>query len=224
MPLFAKARSFLRNIFSPNHGEADLDHEVQSHLQLLTDENIRAGMPPTEPHRAACIELGGAEQVKEQVREIQFGNWLRSVLSDFRYGFRQLRKNPGFTAVAVLTLALSIAVNATMFSLVSAFMLRHPPGRDPKRVAVVTSINPGNGFLPEANPVSIRNFLAWREANQVFADTAAADQYRSVNRTPVSQSTAGQPQAIRSAAVSAAPSASIAEITPSSESCVRTSI
>src|SRR6266404_3642689 len=202
MPLFAKARSFLRNIFSPNHGEADLDHEVQSSLQLLTDENIRAGMPPTEAHRAACIELGGAEQIKEQVREIQIGNWLRSVLSDFRCGFRQLRKNPGFTAVAVLTLALGIAVNATMFSLVSAFMLRHPPGRDPKRVAVVTSINPGNGFLPEANPVSIPNFLAWREANQVFADTAAADQYRSVHLTPVNQSTAGQPQAIRSAAVS----------------------
>src|SRR5216684_1747892 len=202
MPLITKARSFLRNIFFPNHGEADLDHEVQSHLQLLTDENIRAGMPPTEAHRAACIELGGVEQVKEQVREIQIGNWLRSVLCDFRYGFRQLRKNPGLTAVAVLTLALGIAVNATMFSLVSAFMLRHPPGRDPKRVAVVTSINPGNGFLPDANPVSIPNFLAWREANQVFADTAAADQYRSVNLTPVSQSTAGQPQAIRSAAVS----------------------
>jgi len=202
MPFFTKARSFLRNISSPNHGEADLDHEVQSHLQLLIDENIRAGMPPTEAHRAARIELGGAEQVKEQVREIQIGNWLRSVLSDFRYGFRQLRKNPGFTAVAVLTLALGIAVNATMFSLVSAFMLRHPPGRDPERVAVVTSINPGNGFLPDANPVSIPNFLAWREANQVFADTAAADQYRAVTLTALSQSTAGQPQAIRSAAVS----------------------
>lgn len=202
MPLFTKARSFLRNIFSPHRGEADLDCEVQSYLELLADENIRAGMPPTEAQCAARIELGGTEQVKEQIREQQVGNWLRSVLSDFRFGFRQLRKNPGFTAVAVLTLALGIAVNATMFSLVSAFMLRHPPGRDPKRVAVVTSINPGNGFLPDANPVSIPNFLAWREANQVFADTAAADQYRSVNLTPVSQSTAGQPQAIRSAAVS----------------------
>jgi putative ABC transport system permease protein len=202
MPLFTKARSFLRNIFSPHHGEADLDHEVQSHLELLTDENIRAGMPPKEAQRAARIALGGTEQLKEQVREKQIGNWLRSMLSDFRYGFRQLRKNPGFTAVAVLTLALGIAVNATMFSLVSAFLLRHPPGRDPERVAVVTSINPGNGFLPEANPVSIPNFLAWREANQVFADTAAADQYRTLNLTPLGQSAAGQPQGIRCAAVS----------------------
>src|SRR4029077_11065963 len=127
----------------------------------------------------------------------------RSVLTDFRFGFRQLRKNPGFTAVAVLTLALGIAVNATMFSLVSAFMLRHPPGRDPQHVAVVTSINPGNGFLPDDSPISIPNYLAWREANQVFADTAAADQYRSVNLTSVNQSALGQPQSIQSAAVSA---------------------
>jgi predicted permease len=202
MPLFTKARSFLRNMFFPHRGEADLDREVQACLQLLTDENIRAGMPRREAQCAAHIELGGTEQVKEQVRELQIGNGLRSVFSDFRFGFRQLCKNPGFTAVAVLTLALGIAVNTTMFSLVSAFMLRHPPGRDPQRVAVVTSINPGSGFHPDANPVSIPNFLAWREANQVFADTAAADQYRSVNLTSVSPSVAGQPQAIRSAAVS----------------------
>ena len=203
MPLFTKLQSFLRNIFWPHRADPDLDRELQSHLQLLTDENIRAGMPPKEAQRAARIELGGAEQVKEQVRDQQIGDWLRSVLSDFRYGSRQLRKNPGFTAVAVLTLALGISVNATMFSLVSAFLLRHPPGRDPERVAVVTSINPGNGFLPDNSPVSIPNYLAWREANQVFADTAAADQYRSVNLTFVNQSAASQPQSIQSAAVSA---------------------
>jgi hypothetical protein len=134
MPLFTKARSFLRNIFFPNHGEADLDHEVQSNLQLLTDENIRAGMPPTEAHRAACIELGGAEQVKEQVREQQIGNWLRSVLSDFRYGFRQLRKNPGFTAVAVLTLALGIGATTSIFTLVQQVMLRSLPVARPDQL------------------------------------------------------------------------------------------
>src|SRR6266851_10417678 len=197
MPLFTKARSFLRNIFLPNHGEADLDHEVQSNLQLLTDENLRAGMPPSEAHRAACIELGGAEQIKEQVREIQIGNWLRSVLSDFRYGFRQLRRNPGFTAVAVLTLALGIAVNATMFSLVSAFLLQRPPGREPERVAVVTSVSPTQGFQSDANPVSAPNYLAWRAANHFFTDTAAADEYRTVNLN-----SQGQPEAVRCAAVS----------------------
>src|SRR5437016_7730304 len=99
MPLFAKGRSFLRNLFSSERVDTDLDQEVDSHLEMLIEENIRAGMPPEEAQRAARIELGGIEQVKEQVREERLGNWLHSVLSDCRYGLRQLRKNPGATAV-----------------------------------------------------------------------------------------------------------------------------
>ncbi len=95
MPLFMKARRFLRNLFSSRHVDIDLDQEVHAHLEMLTDENIRAGMPPEEAERAARIEVGGIEQVKEQVREERLGNWLHSVLSDCRYGLRQLRKNPG---------------------------------------------------------------------------------------------------------------------------------
>jgi predicted permease len=98
---------------------------------------------------------------------------MQTLVQDLRYAMRQLRKNPGFTAVAVLTLALGIAVNATMFSMVSAFLLRRPPGRDPERVAVVTTIDPAQGFLADASMVSMPNYLAWREANHVFADTAA---------------------------------------------------
>ncbi len=94
MPLLVKARSFLRNLFSTRRVDVDLDQEVHAHLELLTEENIRAGMPPKEAQRAARIELGGIEQVKEQVREERIGNWLHSVISDCRYGIRQLRKNP----------------------------------------------------------------------------------------------------------------------------------
>ncbi|OLD83301.1 MAG: hypothetical protein AUF67_01340 [Acidobacteria bacterium 13_1_20CM_58_21] len=82
MPLFVKARSFLRNLFLSRHVETDLDQEVHSHLEMLIEETIRAGMPPKEAQRAARIELGGIERVKEQVREERIGNWLRSVLSD----------------------------------------------------------------------------------------------------------------------------------------------
>ena len=197
MPLLVKVRSFLRNSFLSRRVEVDLDQEVHSHLELLTDENIRAGMSPKEAQRAARIELGGIEQVKEQVREERIGNWLRSVISDCRYGLRQLRKNPGFTAVIVLTLALGIAVNATMFSLVSAFLLQRPPGREPERVAVVTSVSPTQGFQSDANPVSAPNYFAWREANHSFTDMAAADEHRTVNLT-----SQGKPEALRSAAVS----------------------
>src|SRR6266478_4826619 len=104
MPLSVKARSFLRNLFLSRRAEVDLDEGVHSHLEMLIEENIRAGMPPKEAQRAARIELGGIEQVKEQVREERIGNWLAAVISDCRYAIRELRKNPSFTAVAVMTL------------------------------------------------------------------------------------------------------------------------
>jgi predicted permease len=197
MSLFVKFRSLLRNLFLSRGVDVDLDQEVHSHLEMLTEENMRAGMSPEEAQRAARIELGGIEQVKEQVREERMGNWLQSVISDCRFGLRQLRKNPGFTTVAVLTLALGIAVNTTMFSMVSAFLLRRPPGREPERVAVVTSVNPAQGFQADANPVSVPNYLAWREANHVFTESAAADEGRMVSLT-----SQAQPEALRSAAVS----------------------
>src|SRR5712671_3427808 len=122
---------------------------------------------------------------------------METFTKDLQLAVRMLLKKPGFTLVAVLTLALGIAVNATMFSMVSAFLLRRPPGRDPQRVAVVSSVNPNPAFQADVYPVSAPNYLAWREANHVFADMAAADEDRFVNLT-----SQGQPEVIRSAAVS----------------------
>jgi predicted permease len=134
MPLLMKARSFLRNLFLSRRAEVDLDQEVHAHLELLIAENIRAGIPPKEAERAARIELGGIEQVKELVRERRIGNWLRSVISDCRYGLRQLRRNPGFTAVAVLTLALGIGANTAIFTLVHAILLKSLPVPHPEQL------------------------------------------------------------------------------------------
>jgi putative ABC transport system permease protein len=122
---------------------------------------------------------------------------MSTLVQDLRYALRQLRKSPGFTVIAVLTLALGIAVNATMFSLVSAFLLRRPPGREPDRVAVVTSIDPAQGFQADASPVSVPNYLAWRDANHVFADTAAGTGDRMASLT-----SQGQSEWIRAADVS----------------------
>src|SRR5262252_1239163 len=138
-------------------------------------------------------------------------------LSDMRLALRIVSKNRGFTTVAVLTLTLGIAVNATMFSLVSAYLLRRPAIADPDRVIVVSSVSPSGGFLPDANSVSPPNYLAWREANDVFTDLAAADEFRTVNlvvpagaseqaalagASPQTQSVAvGRPESLRSAAV-----------------------
>src|SRR5258706_10501934 len=113
--------------------------------------------------------------------------------SDLRLAIRMLLKKPGFTTAAVLTLALGIAVNATMFSLVSAFLLRRPPVRDPERVAVVSSVNPAPAFHADASSVSAPNYLGWREANQVFEDMAAADEYRTVSLTAQNHSAPADP-------------------------------
>jgi putative ABC transport system permease protein len=121
-----------------------------------------------------------------------------TIVQDLRYGLRQLVKNPGFTAIAVITLALGIGINATMFSLVSAILLRRPPGREPDRVAVVTGIDPGNGYQPDTATVSVPNYLAWREGNHVFSEMAAADEYRSASLTGQQES-----ESLRLAAVSA---------------------
>jgi putative ABC transport system permease protein len=123
---------------------------------------------------------------------------MNTLVQDLRYGLRQLIKNPGFTTIAVVTLALGIGINATMFSMVSAILLRRPPGHDPDRVAVVSTINPSSGFQADNSQVSVPNYLAWRESNHVFSEVAAADEYRNVSLTEQRES-----ESVRSAAVSA---------------------
>jgi len=172
MPLFVKVRSFLRNLFSPHRVEVDLDEEVRSHVEMLVDENIRAGMTKTEALRAARIELGGIDQVKEQVHEKQIGNWLHSIVSDCRYGIRQLRKNPGFTAVAILTLALGIGSTTAIFSHVNALVLRPFSLPDLDRVVAIWETVPKQ----DAYNVSVApgNFHDWTEQSKSFEYLAAA--------------------------------------------------
>jgi predicted permease len=164
MPLFVKARSLLRNLFSRRRVEVDLDQEVRAHLELLAEENIRAGMPPSEAERAARIELGGIEQVKEQVREEGLGNWLHSVLSDCLYGLRQLRKNPGATAVMVFTLALAIGAVTAIFSVVYGVLLRPLPYTDANRIMAIFEVTSKGRPSRLADP----NFDDFRDQNRTF--------------------------------------------------------
>ena len=124
MPLRVKVRSFLRNLFLSRRVEVGLDQEVHSHLEMLIAENIRKGMPPHEAQRATRIELGGVEQVKEQVRDSRTGAFLDSLLQDLRFTQRQLRRSPGFALTAVLILALGIAANVIVFGVLQALVLR----------------------------------------------------------------------------------------------------
>ncbi|HXN23836.1 MAG TPA: ABC transporter permease [Candidatus Dormibacteraeota bacterium] len=164
MPLLVKVRSFLRNLFLSRGVEVDLDQELYSHLELLTEENTRAGMPPEEAQRAARIELGGIEQVKEQVRDQGLGNWLHSVVSDCRYGLRQLRKNPSATAVMVFTLALAIGATTAIFSVVYGVLLRPLPYPDSSRIMAVFEVNSKGTWSRVADP----NFDDFRDQNRSF--------------------------------------------------------
>src|SRR5256885_11185420 len=172
MRLFVKARGFVRNLFSSPRVEMDLDEEVHAHLELLTEENIRAGMPTAEARRAARIELGGIEQVKEQVREERLGNWLHSVLSDCRYGLRQLRKNPGSTAVMVFPVALAIGATTAIFSVVYGVSLRPLPSTDASRIMAVFEVNSNGGWSHLADP----NFDDFRDQNRSFQAIAKYNQ------------------------------------------------
>src|SRR5207245_6786089 len=192
MPLAEKARSLLRNLFWSRRVEADLDHEVHSHLEMLVAENIRAGMPPHEAQRAAQIELGGIEQVKEQVRQERIGNWLRSVLSDCRYGFRQLRKNPGATAVMVFTLALAIGAATAIFSVVYGCLLRPLPYTDANRIMAVFEVTSKGAWSRLADP----NFDDFRDQNRSFRAIAK------YNDSTASVSGAAQPTRATVASVS----------------------
>src|SRR5437899_3892211 len=200
--------SWLRSILQRSRMEGEMDAELRFHIEAFAEDLVRSGVPRQEALRRARIEFGGIERAKEECRDARGVNLIESLTQDLRFGLRMLRKNPGFTAIAVLTLALGIAVNATMFSMVSAFLLRRPPGREPSRVVVISGVNPAQSFQSDLNGVSAPNYLAWRAANHAFEEMAAADDYRSVALTAQGPNTNGQtdstgrPEAIRSAAVS----------------------
>jgi len=127
MPGFSRFHSLFHNFSRRQEDEQELDQEVSSYLELLTEEKIGTGMTPDAARRAAKMELGGVEQLKEQVRDVRAGAWMETVAQDLRYGFRTLRNNPGFSALVVLTLGLGIGANTAIFSLVYGVLLRPLP-------------------------------------------------------------------------------------------------
>src|ERR1700685_3115659 len=159
-----------RTWLSPRRVDQEFAHELQTHLDMLTDENIRRGMPPEEARRAARIKLGGVTQLKETNRELRGLPFIETFFQDTRYALRMLRKNPGFTAVAVLTLALGIGANTAIFSVVYAVLLKPLPYANPNQLVTAFAANTQEG-IPE-NGTSYPNFEDWRAQNHVFSGLA----------------------------------------------------
>ena len=163
--------SFLRNLFGRKSLDQDLHREVNSYLDLLTEEKVRQGMPAPEARRAARIELGGVEQVKEEVRDIRMGAWFPAFGQDLRYGHRMLRKSPAFTAIAVLTISLGIGANTAIFSMVDWLLLRPLPVQNPAQLTYLAAQYKNGGY---ANAFSYPNFQDIREQSaSVFSHVAA---------------------------------------------------
>ncbi len=166
----------IKGMFSRNRRERELDSEVQAHIEALTEENIRRGMAQQEALHAARREFGGIEQTKELYRERHSLPFFETLFQDVRFGARMLAKNPGFTAVSVLTLALGIGANTAIFSVVDAVLLRPLAYKDAERL--VTLLHDGY------NPVGVANYIDWRDQSQSFEAMGAAD-YWSANLSGV---------------------------------------
>src|SRR6202049_1962193 len=150
--------------------------ELEGHLQMHTEDNVRKGMSATEARRDALMKLGGIEQTRELYHDRQRLPVLEVFMQDLRYGLRMLRKNPGFTAVAVLSLGLGMGANTTIFTVVNAILLNALPVRDLPRLVQMDTVDTKT-LVTQARDeklgMSYPNFQDYRRDNQVFTDLAA---------------------------------------------------
>ncbi|MGB7169202.1 MAG: permease prefix domain 1-containing protein, partial [Acidobacteriaceae bacterium] len=154
------------NLFRQERVDAEIDAELQSHIELAVEDAVRAGVPEAEARRAARLKFGNPVTMKETTMGSDAALGLEGLWRDVRYALRQLKKAPGFTAVVIVTLALGIGANTTVFSIVDAVLLRPLPYAHPERLVEVQSLEGMDGFISGA--VSYPDFFDWRAQNHSF--------------------------------------------------------
>jgi len=180
--------SRLGGVFNKERRDRELSAEMESHLAMRIEDNLRAGMSPQQARREAMMKLGGVEQTKESYRDRRGLPILETTVQDCRYAFRLLRKNPGFTLVGILTLALGIGGNTAMFSVMNSVLLRGLPLPHPEQLVHLTlpndqppgAWNTGDGDTSFSDP----EFEALRQEHTAFSDLMAYVPL-AIGKTPV---------------------------------------
>jgi predicted permease len=180
-------------LFRRRQREEELDEEVRGHLRMAAQERMEQGESLEQARASAVREFGNVTLVKDVTRDMWGFRWFETLLHDVRYGARMLRKNPGFAAVAVMTLALGIGANTAVFTLANAFLLRPLPFKDPDQLVVVY----GTQATRPRGPASFVEFEEWRQQARAF-DAMSALSYTAFNLVG-----RREPERIRGAQVSA---------------------
>jgi putative ABC transport system permease protein len=170
----------LSGIFNKPRSEHDLSDELEGHLQMHIEDNVRAGMTPEKARREALIKLGGLDQAKESYRDRQGVPMLETLVQDVRYAARILRKNPGFTAVVVLSLALGIGANTAIFSIINSVILQPLPFQDADQLVRLESTKDGTslargGYYGGPSPLDVQDYI---RSNHTFQQIVVYDSWR----------------------------------------------
>jgi len=160
----------LRSLFRWAQADQELDDELRDHLDRKTQEYVAQGMTQEEAHRRARLDLGGIEQTKEKCRDARRVNWIQDFVQDLQFGLRILRKSPGFTVVAVLTLALGIGANTAIFSLVDAVLIRMLPVQRPEQLFRLINVSKDGKTI---DAFSYPTFELIQENNQTLSGVIA---------------------------------------------------
>jgi predicted permease len=177
MTIWSRFRYWLSAVLHRQRAENEMDAELRFHIEAYAEDLVRSGVPRKQAMRRARLEFGGVEKAKEECRDARGVSLVESLLQDLHFGLRMMRKNPGFTAVAVLTLALGIGVNTAIFTVVNAVMLRALPVQHPEELVTIgdpARVHSSGTGTPRIDVFSYPLYREIRDNNSVFSSVFAS--------------------------------------------------